>query len=493
MLENHTKLYTSAEARALDFEAMQTDVLGQGELMERAGEAAFRYLRFLWPRAHRVTVVCGPGNNGGDGYVLARKLLETGRVSTVISLGNLDKQTGDALNARTAYEEAGGDIRIYKGGELGATDLIVDALLGTGSERKLQDRFAAIVSAMNKSNLPIFALDQPSGIDADRGTVLGIATRAVATLTFIGIKRGLLTSDAVDYVGQLYFADLAVSATARNNVDVDTYLLTEKGCRLLLPNRKRNTYKGERGKLLIVGGNTGMTGAAQMSGVSAMRTGAGLVRIASRGEYCSVHPELMVTQVRTASDLDSLLEPPDVIVIGPGLGRDGIAQQFLGKALDFRKKKQSLVLDADALVCLGSQPVNLSGAVLTPHPGEAAALLACSTKAIQADRFAAALTIAKRFSCTCVLKGAGTVVSDGKKIFLSDRGGPELASAGTGDVLTGIIAALLGLGLKSLDAAILGVFLHGMAGEQVTQRYGATLIASDLYRQVPVTLKLLNP
>jgi hydroxyethylthiazole kinase-like uncharacterized protein yjeF len=492
MIENHTKLYTSAQAKMLDLQAMEIDKLKDGELMERAGEAAYRHLWFLWPRAHRITVVCGPGNNGGDGYVLARKLLEAGRSTNVISLGNLEKQSGDALNARKTYQDAGGDIRTYEGGELNNTDLVVDALLGIGSERKLQGRFAEVVSAMNRSHAPIFALDQPSGIDTDRGTILGIAVKADATLTFIGVKRGLLTSQAVDFVGQLYLADLDVSSRARNQVEVDAYRLNERVCRTLVPSRKRNTHKGEHGKLVVIGGTAGMTGAVQMAGFSALRCGAGLVRIASRGEFFSAHPELMVTHVRSASDLDDLLESSNVIAIGPGLGRDEGAQQFLGKVLDFRKKNQRLVLDADALACLGDQSIVLYGAVLTPHPGEASMLLSCSVNDVQQDRFAAAQEIARRYSCTCVLKGAGTVVSDGENAFLSVYGGPEMASAGTGDVLTGIIAALLGQGLETLDAANLGVFLHGMAGERVAYRYGVGLMASDLSEQVPVILRQLR-
>lgn len=492
MIENHTKLYTSAQARMLDLQAIEIDKLEDGKLMERAGEAAYRHLRFLWPRAHRVTVVCGPGNNGGDGYVLARKLLEAGLSANVIALGNLDNQRGDALNARKTYQEAGGDIRNYEGGELNNSDLVVDALLGIGSERELQGRFAEVVAAMNRSHVPIFALDQPSGIDTDRGTILGIAVEADATLTFIGIKRGLLTSTAVDFVGQLYLAELGVSAKARDQVEVDAYRLSERACRTLVPNRKRNTHKGEQGKIVIIGGAAGMTGAVQMAGISALRCGTGLVRIVTRGEFFSAHPELMVTRVRSASDLDSLLGSSNVIAIGPGLGRDEGAQQLLGKVLDFRKKQQRLVLDADALVCLGDQSIDLNGAVLTPHPGEASTLLSCSVSEVQQDRFAAARTIAKRYSCTCVLKGAGTVISDGKDCFLSDRGGPEMASAGTGDVLTGIIASLLGQGLESLDAANLGVFLHGIAGERVAQRHGVGLIASDLYEQVPFIFRQLK-
>ena len=199
----------------------------------------------------------------------------------------------------------------------------------------------------------------------------------------------------------------------------------------------------------------------------------------------SASPELMVTPVHSASELGRLLELSDGVVIGPGLGRDSFAQQLLGKVLDSRKKLRSLVVDADALTCLGGQSIDLAGAVLTPHPGEAAKLLSSSTSTVQEDRFAAASEIATRFNCTCVLKGAGTIISDGKRFLVSDRGGPELASAGTGDVLSGIIAALSGQGLSAWNAASFGVFIHGAAGQLATKKYGNGLIASDLYEQVP--------
>jgi len=489
MLENQIELYTSAEARLLDLKAMEIDKPGEGALMERAGDAAYRHLRFLWPRARRITVVCGPGNNGGDGYVLARKLIENGLTPVLYSIGKLEKQTGDALQARIAFEKAGGKVLNYEGGALIAGEVIVDALLGTGSERNLQGEFAEVVEVINDSQVPILALDQPSGIDASCGKVLGTAIKASATVTFIGIKRGLLTSSAVDHVGQLFFADLGISDKAREQISTEAQLLSRKTCQLLVPHRKQNTHKGEQGKLLIVGGAPGMTGAARLAGMAALRSGAGLVRIASLGQPDATSPELMVTQVHSASELGRLLELSDGVVIGPGLGRDALAQQLLGKVLESRSKLRSLVVDADALTCLGSQSIDLAGAVLTPHPGEAAMLLSSSASSVQVDRFAAASEIATRFNCTCVLKGAGTIISDGKRFLVSDRGGPELASAGTGDVLSGIIAALSGQGLNAWDAASLGVFIHGAAGELAARKYSNGLIASDLYVQVPEILR----
>ena len=492
MLENHIELYTSAQARTLDLKAMEIDDLGEGMLMERAGEAAYRHLRFLWPRARRITLVCGPGNNGGDGYVLARKLIENGFTPTLYSVGKLEKQTGDALRARISFEEAGGKILNYKGGALIAGEVIVDALLGTGSERNLRGEFAEVVEAINNKRVPVLALDQPSGIDADNGKILGTAVKATATLTFIGIKRGLLTASAVDQVGQLFFNGLDVSDKARKQVPVEAWLSTGEACQHLAPNRKRNTHKGQQGRLLIVGGASGMTGAPWLAGMAALRCGAGLVRIASLGEPGCTYPELMVTQVQSGKDLARLQELSDGVVIGPGLGRDEIAQQLLGRVLESRNKLRSLVVDADALACLGGESIDLAGAILTPHPGEAATLLSCPSDQIQADRFAAASDIATKFNCICVLKGAGTIISDGKRFLVSDRGGPELASAGTGDVLSGIIAALLLQGMSAWDAANLGVFLHGTAGIQVANKFGNGLIATDLCEQVSVVLRQLD-
>ena len=259
----------------LDLKAMEIDKPGEGALMERAGEAAYRHLRFLWPRARRITVVCGPGNNGGDGYVLARKLIESGLTPVLYSVGNLEKQTGDAMRARIAFEAAGGKVLNFEGGPLIAGEVIVDALLGIGSERNLQGQFADVVAVMNESRVPILALDQPSGIDADCGKVLGTAIKASATVTFIGIKRGLLTSSAVDHVGQLFFADLGVSDKARGQVGTEAQLLSRKTCQLLAPRRNRNTHKGEQGKLLIIGGAPGMTGAARLAGMAALRSPSG--------------------------------------------------------------------------------------------------------------------------------------------------------------------------------------------------------------------------
>lgn len=483
MDNNHTLLYTTEQARTLDRMAMKMGALADGELMERAGEAAYRHIRFLWPRARHVTLFCGPGNNGGDGYVVARKLLAAGWSPTVFYLGELDRQTGDALHARRSWQQAGGELLPYDGRPLAPADIVVDALLGIGTERDLQEPFASAVTAINAQSSPVLALDLPSGVHADSGRVLGHAVRASATLTFVGLKRGLLTGAAVDYVGDLYFADLDVSAGVRNSIQLNTALMTGAQCRTLCPRRKRNTHKGEQGRLLVVGGAPGMTGAVLMAGEAALRAGAGLVRIATLGDAASAvarSPELMVTSLVASTALNKLQQQSNVVLLGPGLGRDARAQETMNRVLDFRRPDQQLVLDADALHCLADGKLDVTGSVMTPHPGEAAALLACHTSDVQGDRFAAVINIARDYRSICVLKGAGTLVSDGETVLVCPHGSAAMASAGTGDVLAGVIAALLGQGVAPMAAASLAVYLHAVAGEDAAHRYGNGMVASDL-------------
>jgi len=492
MHQEIVRLYTASESSLLDQVAIETDQLMDGTLMERAGEAAYRHLRFLWPRARTVVLVCGPGNNGGDGYVLARKLLEAEIQSKVYSVGILEDQKGDALSTRKAFEAAGGVVQRYQPGNHFQADVVVDALLGTGSQRELGGDFADVVNTINRSGLPVLALDIPSGIDPDTGRTLGVAVRAQATLSFISLKRGCFTSEAVDYTGSLYFSDLGISSNSLNKVSTNAFLITAEQCRQLRPVRLRNTYKSKKGNVLVIGGIKGMSGAAVLAGQSALVSGAGLVRIASQATLDLSWPELMMSDLSPSSELKQLVTRADVLAVGPGLGRDKFAHQVLGHILDFRGSNQALVLDADALICLARESIEIADAILTPHPGEAAKLLACSIEDVQRDRFAAAKEIAQRYKSICILKGAGTVISDGAEFHVCERGGPELATAGTGDVLTGLVAAFVANGLPLLSAAKLAVYVHAVAAELCTERNGGVMVASDLIRNIPIAISQLD-
>ncbi len=496
MKDIHNTLYNAEQARALDLAALEVDGLEDGELMERAGEAAFQLLRFRWPRAQMVTVVCGPGNNGGDGYVIARKLLQVGMTVNVINLAELENQAGDALRAREQYQDTGGKLSGYAGGDLPVSDLVVDALLGIGVERPLADRFLEVVEAINRQAAPVLAIDIPTGVQSDTGGILNNAVRAQATISFIGMKTGLVTGAALDYVGDIYFDDLGVSSRARKRVSSQVFRLTQKHESSCCPIRKRDSHKGDHGRLLIVGGDVAMTGAVFMAGDAGMRCGAGLVRLAvhTDAEISQGYaPELMLNRIQQSSQLEKLLAASNVVILGPGLGRHDWSTSVFAFVLDHRKSNQRLVIDADGLNCLADEPVSVSGSVLTPHPGEAASLLACSSGEIQADRYKAANAIAQKYKSICVLKGAGTIISDGKTSFVCDRGHPAMASAGVGDVLAGVIGGLLGQGLMPLQAARLGVLVHAIAGELGAAKFGLGLKATDVIGLLPSAMQRVCP
>jgi len=454
--------------------------------MERAGRAVYRMLRFRWPRARRVCIVCGPGNNGGDGYLLGRHLHEAGLTPVILYVGDIERQQGDAALARAQYQQTGCELQPFSG-QLPVADVMVDALLGTGTDRQLQGGFAEVVAAINAQSVPVLAIDLPTGIDADSGRVLGVAVRATATLSLVGLKRGTVTGPAIDYVGEPCFDDLAISERARLEADSNTFLVTAGDCQSICPVRKKDTHKGEQGKILTIGGARGMTGALVMASEAALRSGAGLVRMALRDPrpHGIVHSaELMTGDVDDWRALISTARSSDVILLGPGLATDSAAHNITSKVLEHRKTGQAIVLDADALGCLAMESKEVAGAVLTPHPGEAARLLGCSSHDVQNDRYSAAETIARKYDCICVLKGAGTIISDGKTNHVCDRGHPAMATAGMGDVLSGMIAALLGQGLSPVDASRLSVLVHALAAERLARVKGLGLVASDVYMAI---------
>jgi len=476
-------LYTGAQVRELDRRAIEAHGIPGSELMERAGAAAFAALRTRFPRARAIGVVCGPGNNGGDGYVLARLAREAGLAVFVMRVGAA-RTGGDAARARQKCEAAGVAVGDFALGLLVACDVVVDALFGTGLSREVEAEGRAAIEAMNVSGRPVLALDIPSGLQADSGRVLGAAVRAHATVTFIGLKAGLFTGEGRTHAGEILFDSLGVPAEVYSALTPQAYRLTETGLRGLLPRRARTAHKGEAGFVLVVGGDRGMPGAAQLAGRGALRAGAGLAILATHPVHAAAVnaacPELIAHGVRTEKDLRGLLARATVIGLGPGLGQSGWGRTLFRAAL---KAARPLVVDADGLNWLATKPSRRDDWILTPHPGEAARLLKMTAAGIQTDRFAAARAIAKRYGGVCVLKGSGTLIAsaDGEPIELCDRGNPGMASGGMGDVLTGVIAALRAQGLSPRDAACLGVWVHAAAGDDAAAQGGEIgLIASDL-------------
>lgn len=476
-----TALYTVAQVRRIDRHAI--DVLGIDgfTLMQRAAEAAFALLRQRWPGARRLLLLAGSGNNGGDAFLLGQRALQEGFEVEAIALASAAE--GDALRARLAFVAAGGRIVDAQAGTpLPAVDVCVDGLFGSGLSRPLDGIAAALVGRLHVAACPVLALDVPSGLDADNGSCLGPAVRAAATISFVAWKRGLFTADGADCCGALTLAGLDLPDAAGAGESADAELLDDALGRLLPP-RRQNSNKGLFGHVLLIGGDSGMGGSIRLAGAAALRSGAGLVSVATRHDNVvalnAAQAELMAHGVADGAGLAPLLARASVVGIGPGLGQGAWSQALFDAVLACT---QACVLDADALNLLARAPRALPpGRVLTPHPGEAARLLGCDVARIQRDRFAAARAIAARYAAVVVLKGAGSLIAapDGR-VAVCRWGNPGMASGGMGDVLTGVVAALLAQGLSSWDAACLGVAVHARAGDRAAGDAPRGLVAGDL-------------
>lgn len=474
-------LYDAAALRRVESQACAALGGDEFELMRRAGASAWRYLLQHWPRAHRIVVVCGPGNNGGDGYVLAWHARQSGREVVVLRLSSHVPRAAAARRAHGTYLAAGGEIAEFAGA-IPACDLVVDALFGIGLSRAPEGAAAALVEALGATTAPVLALDVPSGIDADRGHRPGVAVRATRTLQFIAAHPGLYTAEALDFAGERDTATLEVPEAAWEGVSPCAGLLTVPALSVLLPPRPRNTHKGRNGHVLCVGGDAGMGGAILMCAEAALRAGAGLVSIATRHRHVPAAlarlPECMAAGVESAAQLVPLLQRADVVALGPGLGVEPWGRALADAAL---ASGRPLVVDADALHLVGESGLGGCDAVLTPHPGEAARMLEVTSRQVQADRFGTAEHLARSTGCAVVLKGAGSIVAaPGRVAQVVAAGNPGMAVGGMGDVLTGVIAALRAQGLEAYDAARCGALLHAHAGDLAARAGERGLLPSDV-------------
>ena len=479
-------IHSAEQIRALDRFAIDSLGIPGYTLMCRAAEAALGALKQQWPRARRITVLCGPGNNGGDGYVLARLAQDAGLDVRVIAVASTADLRGDAVRAFQDYRDGGGSALRWDAAHLGDADVIVDAILGTGLSRPVNEDLSAVISWLNSSSIPILSIDIPSGLHADSGAVLGNAIHADATITFIGLKLGFYLGQGPDHTGRLMFASLALPAEAFSQALPSAIRIDELHIQHALPPRVRTAHKGMNGDVLIIGGGVGMAGAARLAGEAALRSGAGRVTVATHPQnvasIVSGRPELMCRGVENSEALHSLMERADVLAIGPGLGQDEWAREMWSAAAS---ADLPVVMDADALNLLARNPRIWKGdkRVLTPHPGEASRLLNSSTDAVQSDRLAAARALSERYEGVSILKGACTIVAaQGRVPAICDRGNPGMASPGMGDVLTGIVAGLLAQLQDVWLAAQVGVWVHASAGDKAAAKRGERgLIASDLF------------
>jgi ADP-dependent NAD(P)H-hydrate dehydratase / NAD(P)H-hydrate epimerase len=455
-------LFMAADIRAID--RQWADAHPDASLMERAGAAAAELALMLASETGEpILVLAGPGNNGGDALVAARRLTAQGIPLMVVSRADPARLPVDAAHAWEAWLQAGGRVHadIPAGQRFG---LVIDGLFGVGLVRDVGGEEARWLELANALPCPRLALDVPSGLDSDSGRILGIALRADHTLTYLGLKPGLLTADGPDCCGQLHLDNLGVdSATLASP---QGFALTRLEGRHILPPRRRNSHKGDFGHVGIIGGAPGMVGAALIAGRAALQQGAGSVTLGVLDERIAVdyfEPRLMFGMPEAL-----LQSQPDALAIGPGLGRSSRANNLLQQALAM---PCPLLLDADALNLLAARPelADLAAqrshpTLLTPHPGEAARLLGSRSADIQQDRIGSALKLSRQLSAQVALKGAGTVIaSPAGRYAINTTGGPWLAQAGSGDRLTGMVAALLGQGMQADDALQAAVWLHGSA------------------------------
>lgn len=490
MTKPETALYRCEQIRACEHQATSLYQIDENELMSRAGAEAFFYIKKLYPEVKHLAVFCGAGNNAGDGYVVARLAHEYGLSVTIYQCKVLADLPAAAQYAALMASGAGVECQPADEPLDGDVELIVDALLGIGLKGAVHGIIASAINQINASGLPIVSLDIPSGLNADTGQVENFCVKAETTLTFIAHKTGMYTGDGPDYCGNIYCCSIQLDACVAKQ-QVVARLLDTTRLALPLPQRKRNSHKGDYGHVLVIGGGPGMPGAIALAAKAAMRTGAGAVTVATWPEHAQgalpLIPEAMVWGVRSAKDLQPLLGRATVCVIGPGLGDTDWAVDLYVAAIT---SQLPMVIDASALRLLAEHPQMDDNWVLTPHPGEAAALLSCTTEQIQKDRYHAAACIQKQYGGIVVLKGTGSIIQTTEKnAFVCTKGNPAMASAGMGDVLSGIIAGLCAQGLSLADAALCGVYVHAAAGDKVAQDLGGTgLLASDLFDVLPYVL-----
>lgn len=481
-MELDARLYSAAQVRELDRRAIETQRIPGYTLMRRAAAACWREASRRWHALERIAVICGGGNNGGDGYEIARLARAEGCEVVLLQVG-APPLRGDAVTAREAWLADGGRLLGFDADKLKGAQLIFDALFGTGLSRAVDgDALRAIdaMAAARAAGAAIVAVDIPSGLSADSGAVLGRAVVADLTVSFIGLKLGLLCGEGPDHCGELSFDSLDVPAAVYEGLEPAATRLDRRDIAAALPRRARTAHKGSSGHVLIVGGAPGTGGAALLAARAALRAGAGLVSLATHPAHAAAllaaQPEIMVAGVETAEALRPLVERATVVAVGPGLGREPWGR-MLWQAL--RGLRRPRVVDADALNLLAETPQHDEHWILTPHPGEAARLLGNSSAEVQRDRPAAVRALAQRYGGVVVLKGAGTLVQ-GEQLALCGDGNPGMAVGGMGDALTGIVAACVAQGMALQKAAQIGVLVHALAGDRAAVEGERGLQPSDL-------------
>jgi ADP-dependent NAD(P)H-hydrate dehydratase / NAD(P)H-hydrate epimerase len=489
-------LYPAEQVRELDRRAIEEQKLPGITLMKRAGQAIFDHVFSVWPDINHLTIFCGAGNNGGDGYIVAG-LAAREKIPVMLVEISADKVKGDAARARNFALELGVQPVLaekwLKAPEFAQSSLIVDALLGTGFSGKLRRPFAELIHLINQSGFPVVSADIPSGLHANTGYVQDEAVYADSTVTFIGNKLGLYTGQGRACAGEIMFDDLGAPSDIYSGIEPLATKLSLAAELTALSPRRADAHKGQNGHLLIIGGDHGYAGAPLMAAEAAARMGAGLVSVATRAEHIaalvSARPEVMAFDAQSRR-FEQILEKATTLIVGPGLGTAPWGQRLLQLALGSGKP---MVLDADALNLIAQgmpkKPALNHASVITPHPGEAARLLGKKTSDINQNRIAAITALGNRYRATVLLKGSGTLIKGKTAMSLCPYGNPGMASGGMGDVLSGIIGGLMAQGLNAENSARLGSCLHAHAADLLAELDGQRgILATDLIDQARALL-----
>lgn len=484
------KIGTREILRNIDSQTIEKYGVPGAVLMENAGRAVSNVIVKEFPDARSVAVFCGSGNNGGDGFVVARHLIKRGLSVKTYIKKNLKDYSGDAAVNLDILRKMDGEIIKLKRDftNFSESDIVVDAIFGTGLDREVSGQYREIIEFINTLGSPKIAIDMPSGIDANNGNVLGISVNADITVTFVIPKIGLCVYPGAEYSGRIYVADISTPPRLEDKIPYE--LITPGKCRTILKPRKGNSHKGTYGHLLVLAGSTGKSGAAYLCSVGAARAGTGLVTIGIPGSIAD-SMEQKTTEVMTEpvedsgkgvfgpSSNESIREVSagkSVIATGPGISTSDDTAEFLYTLLE--KTDLPVVADADAITLIAKNKGILKKTrhpvILTPHPGEMSRLCDTNSGNIQKNRIGYSLEFAKRYGVFLVLKGARTIVSTpGGKLYINPTGNPGMASGGMGDVLTGVIAGFLSQGYSQEEACIISVFLHGLAGDMIAEHYGS--------------------
>ncbi len=487
-------LVNGAQMKGADAYTIQKVGIPSMELMERAAGSCVRVMEEEGFDLSAPCVVCGSGNNGGDGFAIARMLINKGYPAKVFFVGNESRRTEETRRQMEMLSEIGG--RISNEYEDGEYSIIIDAIFGVGLGREINGDYRKVIERMNAADAVKFAVDMPSGISADTGEVLGIAFRADITVTFQLEKMGLVFYPGKEYAGRVKAEDIGIHTEYLEQEKPIAYTFNRKELRKLLPVRRADSNKGTYGKLLMISGSAGMSGAAYLNAKAAYLSGVGLVRIYTPEENRVILqqqlPEAIVTTYTEyrGEELEELLAWADAVCIGSGLGTGELSCRVLKKVLS--DVKTPCLIDADGLNILASHEEYLTSflrdrrdenlLVLTPHMKEMSRLLGKSVSDIKARRMELAGEYAEQIGGTCVLKDSRTVtVSPEGRSYVNLSGNAAMAKAGSGDVLAGVISALLAQGLRGHSAGALGTYLHGRAGDHAKRLYGSySVLAGDL-------------